>query len=105
MQAYAVHGIRNDDLDTKVTFPEALEAFCKWIAKQMEPAGAEAGTKHYPGIASDQHHQNYIVILEFTVLVAHNGYPFDYRVILSNMARHEVDLSWFKRHNVKFADS
>ena len=59
-KAYAVHGIRNDDLETKVTFPEALEAFCKWIIKQIELAGAEAGTKHYPGIASDQHHHNYL---------------------------------------------
>lgn len=40
-----------------------------------------------------------------TVLVAHNGYSFDYRIMLAEMERHKVDNRWFELHNVHFADS
>ena len=49
--------------------------------------------------------ENVSSCIGFTVVVAHNGYAFGYQVLLSNMERHEVDLSWFESHNVEFADS
>ena len=40
-----------------------------------------------------------------TVLVAHNGHSFDYRILLSLIEKHKLDGSWFEKHNVKFVDS
>jgi hypothetical protein len=40
-----------------------------------------------------------------SVLVAHNGNSFDFRILLSHIERHELSWNWFEKYNVKFADS
>ena len=61
----------------------------------------------YHTIQVNQYHpfKNLIVIFpsHMLVLVAHNGYGFDYKMLASEMKRHAIDSSCFD--GIKFSDS
>ena len=39
------------------------------------------------------------------MLCAHNGYGFDFAILLSNMKRYDIDQSVLKKINLHFADT
>ncbi len=39
------------------------------------------------------------------VLVSHNGYQFDFPMLLAEVERNNLDSSCFERHNVHFSDT
>ena len=44
-------------------------------------------------------------LLSNAVLVAHNGYNFDYPILLAEMERHEINPKCFERNNIHFSDT
>lgn len=48
---------------------------------------------------------NQFNVLVFVVLCAHNGYGFDFKILLSNMKRYGLKDSVLQKHNLHFADT
>jgi len=73
----------------------------------VEYAEKHTGIKHIPGII--EYSTALFVYNLFTfltlVLVAHNGFGFDFPCLLSEVSRVRGDTSMLKDHRIHFADS
>jgi len=84
-EAQKVHGISAADLEGKPAFGAAFAAFLDALDGARAGAGAGAGKR--------------------TLLVAHNGSNFDFRVLVYEMHRHGISLDTLRSRSVHLCDT
>lgn len=87
-----------------------LPKFLKWVHITTKEVSETVGTPHHPG----RHYMKYIqtvtlsiLNVHFTVLVAHNGFRFDFPVLLAEVERRpkQLSLSTFRALSIHFSDT
>ena len=80
-------GIKESDLEGKPMFDVVFKKFLNWIQNLLKRVSQKTGERLFP------------------VLCAHNGYGFDYTILLSNMKRYGIKEQVLKMINLHFADT
>ena len=76
------YGITARDLFNQPNFSTVLTTFLQWIDTCVNEA-QQSGVSYYPGLLISQ----LFVITSHTVLVAHNGFPFDFIFLVAEVKR------------------
>lgn len=81
-------------------------SFIDWVTSTTSTVTEQTGTVHYPGLMKYLF-TSVIDSLSFSVLVAHNGFAFDYPILLAEVERRPRALSFttFEDHNIHFSDT
>ncbi|CAB4008933.1 uncharacterized protein LOC113677423 isoform X2, partial [Paramuricea clavata] len=80
-------GIKASDLEGKPAFHVIFNKFLKWLHNLLKRVRQKTGDSYFP------------------VLCAHNGYGFDFPILLSNMERCGMKEHVLKKINLHFADT
>ena len=80
-------GLTNAMLKGQPPFPAVLEELLSWIGDTLDEVDQWQGVKHYP------------------LLVAHNGFAFDYMMVISELQRRDMSCSSLRAINLHFADT
>ena len=97
-------GITSRDLFNQPNFTTVLTNFIKWIDTCVNEA-QQNGVSYYPGNPSSC--MCTVIICNYTtfiVLVAHNGFPFDFIFLVAEVNRRKLD-EIFNRIPLYFADT
>ena len=97
-EAYAVHGISNDEINHGANFKQAWTRFLKWIDDVVNSA-----TKYDSESDDDDMAQPEILEDPVVVLVGHNSIRFDFPLLLCELLRHNLPTAMFER--CYFADT
>jgi len=89
----------------KREFSDAFPDFLSWINKCIKEAKEATGNLFYPGIYVYTWYYAYNVPFNLcTVLVAHNGFVFDFRILAAEVDRQNLIMQ-FNRADLGFADT
>jgi len=80
-------GLSTAMLKRQPPFAAALEGLLSWIGDSVNEMDEWQSVNHYP------------------LLVAHNGFVFDFMLVLSELERRDMSCSGFRALNVHFADT
>ena len=97
-------GITSRDLFNQPNFTTVLTNFIGWINTCVNEA-QQSGVSYYPGIPSSC--MSTIIIcysITLVVLVAHNGFPFDFVFLVAEVNRRKLD-EIFNSIPLYFADT
>ena len=112
-----VHYIASDKtgITTALLRPEkplskVLPEFLKWIYITTQEYNEASGCDHYPGLSETLMHTWSIcevIACVHAVLVAHNGYRFDFPMLLAEIERRpeKLALSQLSSHRIHFSDT
>ncbi len=101
-----ITGISQAMLRNEQPLSLVLLQFLQWVTSVTAEVSDATSTSHFPGIAIDLF-SNVFDLLHFNihvVLVAHNGFSFDFPILLSEVESRDIPLSIFENHNVHFSD-
>ena len=101
-------GITKTMLRNEKTLSEVLPEFLKWVCTTTKEVSEASSTPYHPGT----HTNTILSTVQFTftcllVLVAHNGYKFDFPILLAEISRrpHQLKIDALVSHNIHFADT
>lgn len=84
-----------------------FKEFTDWMTKKTAKISEMNRTQYQPG-----KHKDLSVLLslsstclQYAVLVSHNGYVYNFRLLISEMKRHDIDSSIFREQNISFSDT
>ena len=103
-----VTGITTTLLRRERPLSVVLPLFLEWLATTTSNVSEKTKTPHYPGMMNSifPAFDNYIIIFLLLVLVAHNGFAFDFPILLAEVERRmELHLSDFVSRNIHFSDT
>ncbi len=103
-----VHNIYEDDLVNEKPFSEIFSEFLQWISSIVTTTEKHTGIIHTPGINYCFYFILHLLphnICFYVVLVAHNGFNFDFPCLLSEISRVRGDTSILEDHQIHFSDS
>ena len=90
-EAFAVHGITNEEIKEGPTLEQAWTRFLRWIDDVVNSA-----TK-YESESDDDVGSPALLENPVVVLVAHNGIRFDFPLLMCELLRHNLSASVFER--------
>ena len=91
-EAFAVHGISNEEINRGANFKQVWTRFLKWVDDVVN------GATIYHSESDDDDDVGPPAILEnpVVVLVAHNGIKFDFPLLLCELLRHGLSTAMFE---------
>lgn len=103
-------GIHNTDLLGQPPLSVVLRELLQWITNTTEEHNHNTGRTHFPGISPDLNEFQdslILLLLLLTVLVAHNGFKFDFPLLFAEIDRREEHLntSILCTNNIHFGDT
>ena len=98
-------GITNTDLLGERPLSLVLVEFLTWVSTTTKEYSESTGNVHFPGIIF--YFKSICILLMCVVLVAHNGFTFDFPILLAEMERRKdhFTTSLIHSHNIHFADT
>lgn len=81
-----------------------FKEFTDWMTKKTAKISEMNRTQYQPG----KHLFFFPLVcnvLQHAVLVSHNGYVYNFRILISEMKRHDIDSSIFREQNISFSDT
>jgi hypothetical protein len=93
-KAAEVHGIPTDEIIASPRFPECWLRFTAFVEALLNEAVHECGSSSGEDLPSPPRPPDELPTL---LLAAHNGFAFDFVVLLCECYRHDLDLSVFER--------
>lgn len=83
-----------------------LPIFLDWLITTTTDISTACGTPYYPGLTS-LYTFEYIVHFSHLVLVAHNGFSFDFPILLAEVERRPevLNTSTFEAYRIHFTDT
>lgn len=84
---------------------EVFPTFLGWLITTTSGVSHATGILHYPGLIIQSYSTDYMN--NFTVLVAHNGFAFDFPILLAEVERRPMELSIksFEANRIHFCDT
>ncbi len=86
-----------------------LPQFLQWVTSVTAEVSDTTSTTHFPGIPIDFFFYQILFITflfyMYAVLVAHNGFSYDFPILFSEVESRQIPLSIFQTHNIHFSDS
>ena len=104
-------GITEALLRDEKPFPVIFPEFLDWISTTTKEVSEASNAPHTPGTHTFTCTQYFTTIIAatvlFSVLVAHNGYQYDFPILLAEIERSDkAELTnWLITHNIRFADT
>ena len=89
-EAFKVHGITDEEIQQGPTFKEAWTRFLKWVDDVANNATKDSDSEDTMGIPM-------LIEDPIVVMVAHNGFRFDFPMLLCELLRNEVSTASFER--------
>ncbi len=83
-----------------------MPTFLEWLARNLAHITETTKTPYHPGILNSFVQARTDAILFILVLVAHNGFSFDFPILLAEVERRvELNVANFVSSNVHFSDT
>ena len=102
-------GISTTMLRHQQPLSAVFSKFLEWVSKTTQEVSEQSSASLYPGVFSLLQHVYFVVtiMLLSTVIVAHNGFAYDFPLLLAEIERRPKDLSTrdLVTHNIYFADT